>query len=183
MKIGPMHAPFIAQKIAIDMQRSKLVKMTQGLESVAHAAQVIVEADIHKEHTLEEAVNKLIDENEEQIDYYLADEKQLFWMMKRKLAPEHGVILDHEERYSDLAHQVHMALYDEDLINYDVAENKIKNIIYNAIDDYFKQRGSIEEAVSEKISHYKRKLIPGSEEYEMVYAKLLEEELSARGLK
>jgi len=183
MKIGPMHAPFISQKIAIDMQRSKLVKMTQGLESVAGAAQFVIEADIHKEHALEEAVNDLLDENEEQIDYYLADEKQLFWMMKRKLAPEHGVILDYEERYSDLAHQIHIKLYDDDLINYDVTENKIKNIIYDAIDSYFNQRGAIEDAVSEKIANYKRKLIPGSEEYEMVYAKLLEEELTSRGLK
>jgi len=183
MKIGPLHAQFIAQKIAIDMQRSNLVKMTQGLDSIAQAAQVLIEADIHKERELEEAVRELLEENEEQIDYYLADEKQLFWMMKKKLAPKYEMILDHEERYSNLAHLIHLALYDEDLINYDVTENKIKNVIHNSIDDYFKQRGSIEDAVGEKINHYKRKLIPGSEEYDMVYAKLLDEELSARGLK
>ena len=39
-----------------------------------------------------------------------------------------------------------------------------------------------EEAVIDKLKKYKRKLIYGTEEYEIVFSKLYEEELRKRGL-
>jgi hypothetical protein len=36
--------------------------------------------------------------------------------------------------------------------------------------------------VLERISHYKRKLIPGSEEYEIIFERMFEEELRKRGM-
>jgi len=40
----------------------------------------------------------------------------------------------------------------------------------------------IEDVVLEKISHYKRKLIPGTEEYDLIFERLYEEELRKRGM-
>ena len=42
-------------------------------------------------------------------------------MIKKKLAPEFGVILSYEDRYSDLSHKILDSLYEADLINYDVS--------------------------------------------------------------
>jgi hypothetical protein len=47
---------------------------------------------------------------------------------------------------------------------------------------YMKTYEEIEDIVIERIDNYKRKLIPGSEDYEIVYKKLYESELQNRGM-
>ena len=133
MKVSLKTVPHISNKIAIDLNKSGFVTMTKGLENVAHEAEKILIANIKQELALEEKVHDIVDDNEDQIEFYLADERQLFYMIKKKLAPEFGVILNYEERYSDIAHKILDELYEEDLIHFDVAENRIKNIIYNSM--------------------------------------------------
>lgn len=182
MKVSLTHVPHISTRIAVDLNRSGLVTMTHGLESVAKEAEGILVANVKKEMALEEKVKEIVSANEEQIDFYLADERQLFFMIKKKLAPQFGVILSYEERYSDIAHQILDALYEEDLIHYDVSENRIKNIIYDAITMFVADTSEIESAVYEKIKSYKRRLIPGTDEYEIMYEKLYKDELNRRGM-
>jgi len=182
MKVSLTHVPYIATKVAIELNRSGLVTMTEGLDPIAAVAQKILEENVKKEIALEERVNEIVDDNEEQIDFYLADERQLFFMIKKKLAEEFGVILSYEDRYSDVAHKVLDELYEEDLINYDVSENRIKNIIYDAITSFIADTGEIEDAVIDKLHTYKRKLIPGTDEYEILFEKHYNEELKKRGM-
>lgn len=182
MKVSLTHVPHIATRIAVDLNRSGLVTMTHGLERVSKEAEGILIANVKKEMALEEKVKEIVNANEEQIDFYLADERQLFFMIKKKLAPEFGVILSYEERYSDIAHQILDELYEEDLIHYDVSENRIKNVIYDAITASIADTGEIESAVYEKIKSYKRHLIPGTDEYEILYEKLYQDELHRRGM-
>jgi hypothetical protein len=182
MKVSLSHIPHIASRIAVDLTRSGLATMTHGLEATAHEAEIILIKNIQKEMALEEKVKEIVNANEEQIDYYLADERQLFFMIKKKLAPEFGVILSYEDRYSDIAHQILDQLYEEDLIHYDVSENRIKNIIYDAMTKFIADASEIENAVYEKIKSYKRRMIPGTDEYEILYEKLYKDELARRGM-
>jgi len=156
--------------------------MTKGLEPVTLEAQKVLEESVKKEMALEDKVNQYLEENEEEIEFMLADERQLFFMIKKKLAPEFGVILDYEERFSDLSHKILDELYEEDLIHFDVTENRIKNIIYNAITSFLADTSEIEDAVMDKIRSYKRKFIPGTDEFEILYEKLYREELMKRGM-
>lgn len=107
MKVSLSHIPHIASRIAVDLNRSGLVTMTQGLEAAAKEAEKILVENVKREMALEEKVNEIVNANEEQIDYYLADERQLFFMIKKKLAPDFDVILSYEDRYSNLLHKVH----------------------------------------------------------------------------
>lgn len=182
MKVTLSHIPHICNKIAIDLNRSGLVTMTHGLDATAAEAGKILNENVKREMALEEKVKEIVNANEEQIDFYLADERQLFFMIKKKLAPEYGVILSYEERYSDIAHKILDALYEEDLIRYDVSENRIKNIIYDAITSSIADNSEIENAVYEKIKSYKRRLIPGTDEYEILYEKLYKDEVLKRGM-
>ncbi len=182
MKVTLSHVPHISNKIAIDLNKSGLVMMTSGLEAVAKEAEKLLVTSVKQEAALEERVNEIVDANEEQIDFYLADERQLFWMIKKKLADEYGVILSYEERFSDLAHKILDALYEEDLINYDVSENRIKNIIYDAMTSFIADNSEIEQRVIDKIKSYKRELIPGTDEYNILYEKLYYEELQKKGM-
>jgi hypothetical protein len=182
MKVSLKTIPHISNKIAVDLAKSGVVTMTQGLERVAVEAQKVFEESVKKEMALEEKVNEYLEENEEEIEFMLADERQLFFMIKKKLAPQFDVILDYEERFSDLAHKILDELYEEDLIHFDVNENRIKNIIYNAITSFIADSSEIEDAVMTKIRSYKRQFIPGTDEFEILYEKLYREEMSKRGM-
>jgi len=182
MKISLKAIPHISNKIAIELNKSGVVTMTKGLEPVANEAQKILEEDVKKEIALEEKVNDICDDNEEEIEFMLADERQLFFMIKKKIAPEFGVILNYEERFSDVSHRILDELYEEDLIHFDVTENRIKNIIYSAITSFMADTSEIEDAVMDKIRSYKRKFIPGTDEFEILHEKLYREEMMKRGM-
>ncbi|MEN4046647.1 DUF507 family protein [Sulfurimonas sp. NWX367] len=182
MKISLKTIPHIANKIAVDLNKSGAVTMTKGLENVALEAQKVLEENVKQEMALEKKVDEICMDNEEEIEFMLADERQLFFMIKKKLAPEYGVILDYEERYSDISHKILDELYEEDLIHFEVTENRIKNIIYNAITSFIADASEIEDAVMDKIRSYKRKFIPGTDEFDILHEKLYREELMKKGM-
>ncbi|WOE70080.1 DUF507 family protein [Hydrogenimonas thermophila] len=182
MKLSSAHAPYIANKIGIDLANASFVEIIRGIEPVIEKAKEVIEKDVKNERALEERVNELIEEKEDEIEFMRADVRQLFWMIKKRLAPEYGVILNYEERYSDLSHKILNELWEEDLIDYSVSENQVRGVIFKAIEDYMKSFEQIEDVVLEKISHYKRKLIPGTEEYDLIFERLYEEELRKRGM-
>jgi hypothetical protein len=103
-------------------------------------------------------------------------------MIKKKLAPEFGVILNYEERYSDLSHKILDELYEEDLIHFDVTENRIKNIIYNAITSFIAESSQLDNAIMDKIKTYKKRYVPGTDEFDILYEKLYKEEMIKRGM-
>jgi len=182
MKISLKSIPHIASKISIDLNKSGVATMTRGLEPVAQEAEKILIHNVHQELALEDKAAEICDENEEEIEFMLADERQLFFMIKKKLAPDFGVILNYEERYSDIAHKILDELYEEDLIHFDVTENRIKNIIYNSITSFIAEASEIDDAVMDKIRTYKKKYIPGTDEFEILHEKLYREELLKRGM-
>lgn len=182
MKISLKSIPHIANKVAIDLNLSGMVTMTKGLEPVALEAEKILTDNTKKEIALEDKADKICEENEEEIDFMLVDERQLFFMIKKKLAPEFGVILNYEERYSDLSHKILDELYEEDLIHFEVTENRIKNIIYNSITSFIADSSEIEDAVMNKIRTYKKRYIPGTDEFDILHEKIYREELMKRGM-
>jgi len=182
MKISLKTIPHIANKIAIDLNKSGVVTMTKGLEAIAKEAQKILVYNVEQELALEEKVDKICEENEDEIEFNLVDERQLFFMIKKKLAPEFGVILNYEERYSDISHKILDELYEEDLIHFEVTENRIKNIIYNSITSFISEASELDDTVMDKIRTYKKKYIPGTDEFDILYEKLYREELTKRGM-
>ncbi len=182
MKIGKPHAPYIANKIAIDLLKSTFIKMSSGVEIVADAAKKLIEEDIMKEVSLEERVYEIMEENEDEMEFMQVDQRNMFWLIKKKLANEYGVILSYEDRYSDLSHKILDELIQNDLIEFRVSENMVKNVIFGSIENYLERFEDIEDKVIEKIKNYKRKLIPGSEEYDIVFEKLYQEELKKIGM-
>jgi hypothetical protein len=103
-------------------------------------------------------------------------------MTKKRLANDFGVILNNEDRFSDIAHKILDYLWEEDYVHFTVSDNQVKNLIFNAIETFLKGYEEADEVVFEKIKNYKRKLIPGTEEYDLVYQRLYEEELIRKGL-
>jgi uncharacterized protein len=182
MKIRLPHAPYIANKIAIDILNSGFITLKSGIEPIVKIAQDFIVDDIEKEMALEERVTEILDDNESDMEFMQVDRRNMFWLIKKKLAKEYNLILSYEDRYSDISHKILESLWKEDLIDYSVSENRVKNVIYTAMEKYFSSFEEVEEIVADKISNYKRKLIPGSAEYDLVFERLYEEELRKKGL-
>lgn len=182
MRLRLAHAPYIANKIAIDLANSGLVKVTKGLEALSKVCLDVIDADLELEAKVDAKVKSIVDANDDEIEFVHADRKQLFWMIKRKISAEEGLILEQEERFNSMAHKILDASWEEDLMDYDVSETRLKTIIVKSMLDFVKSQESIEKSIEEKVLHYKRPLVPGSEEYEIVMQKLYEEELKKRGM-
>lgn len=182
MKIRLPHAPYIANKIAIDILNCGFVTMLKGLEPIVKVAEDLIVADIKQESALEERVTEILEQNEDEMEFQRVDRRNMFWLIKKKLAREYGVILSYEDRYNEIAHKILETCWKNDLIEYNVTENRVKNVVYTAIETYVASFQSIEDEVAERIASYKRSLVPGSEEYDLIFEKLYEEELRRRGM-
>lgn len=182
MKLKLHHTPYISRRVTKDLINCEHVEIRREKNSIEKEIERILDEDIEREHKLDEKVAEVLENQENEIEYLNADYRQLFWMAKKRMANEFGVILSNEDRFSDIAHKVLDYLWEEDFIHYTCSDNKIKNIISDAIDEFIKGFDKADSVVHEKIKNYKRKLIPGTEDYDLVYNRLYEEELIRRGL-
>lgn len=182
MKIPVPHAPYIANKISLDLLNSGYATFTKGIEPVKACAQEIIEEDLEKERALEQRVEEILQENEDEMEFMQVDRRNMFWMIKKKIAKEYDVILSYEDRFSNVAHMILDKLWEKDLMDYSVTENQMKNVIYSAMESYIKNFEAVEQTVIDKIAGMKRKLIPGTDEYNAVFERLYREELQRKGM-
>ena len=90
--------------------------------------------------------------------------------------------MNYDDRYNDLAHLILDELYEEDLIHFDVTENRIKNIIYNSVTSFIAEASELDDAVMDKIRSYKKRYIPGTDEFDILHEKIYREEMMKRGM-
>lgn len=181
MKFKVSHAPYIGNKIAIDLANCNFVSLLHGLDGIVKVASELLTKNIQEELKIEEKAREIVEENSEEIEFMQADEYQLFWKVKRHIAQESDFELNFEDRYNKLSHNIMQELLDEDLIDFSVSEVMVKNIIFKAINSYSKAYSEIEDSIYDKISNYKRKIVFGSEEFDLIFDKLYEEELKKKG--
>jgi len=182
MRLKPQQTGYVATKIGIDLANAPFIRMPKGRDAVVEAVKKIIDENLKKERALDEKVKKIIDENYDEIEFQHADERQLFFMIKKRLAPEYGVIMNYDDRYNDLAHTILDELYENYLIEYDVNENQVKNVIFKAFKAFADAYDEIDDIVYEKIKNMEREVVPGSQDYELLYERLYQEELAKRGM-
>lgn len=180
MRLKMQHIQYISNKISIDLGHSQFITLFSPIQNIAQIASECLQEDIQKELGIEERVREILEERSDEIEDFGMDERELFRMCKRQLAKEENFSLSWDERCSDISHKILSKLHSH--IRFDASETIVKNIIYKAINDYSKIYEKAEEAVMEKLKKYKRKLSYGTEEYEIVFSKLYEEELRKKGL-
>ncbi len=182
MKIKLHHVDFVSRKLTRDLVNCPFLEIRKPKESIAEQISLILRQDIENEMALDERVSELLEAQESDIEFYQADYKQLFWMAKKRMANDYGVILSLDDRFSDISHKIVDLLWEEDYIHYTVDDNKVKNILIASLEAFVKGFEDADSAVHEKLKNYKRKLIAGTDEYDLVFQKLYEEELTRRGI-
>lgn len=182
MRLKLQHAPYIANKISIDLANSQYITMSVPIENITQSTLKCLQKEIQKELDIDEKVRNILEERSDEIEDFGMDERELFRMCKRQVAQEQNFYLSWDDRCSDISHTILGELVKQKEIAFSVSEIIVKNIIYKAINDYSRIYEKAEEGAHEKLKKYKRKIAYGTEEYEIVFSKLYEEELRKRGL-
>ena len=184
MLIKEAQVPFIARKVAIDLLNSGYVTFPKGMDNAIKEIEEIIMDDVLWEREIEEKTREILSEQEEENEFlfYDVDRREVFKLIKKKIAEEEGFNLNKTDRIDDLSHFLVKELWDKEFIDYDVRDGKIKNIIFNSIKSFLNREREARDEVFRKIENYKRPLVPGSEEYNLVFERLYEQELRKRGL-
>ena len=182
MRLKPHQTGYVASKIGIDLANAPFIKLLKGKDAVVEVCKRVIDENLAIEKKLDAKVEEMLRENEEEIEIQQVKEKELFFMIKKRLAPEYGVIMDYDERYNEVAHTILDELYENYLIDYNVNDNQVRNVIFKAFKAFANAYDEIDDIVYEKIKNMKKRYIPGSLEYELIYEKLYEEELRKRGM-
>ncbi len=182
MRLKSKQTGYVASKIAIDLANASFTTMPKGKEAVVEMCKKVIDENLDKEKALDAKVNDMMDDNIDEIEVQQVKERELFFMIKKRLAPEFGVIMNYDDRYNDVAHTILDELYENYLLEYEVNENQIKNVIFNSFKSFSAAYDEMDDLVYDKIKSMKKEYIPGSVEYELVYERLYEEELTRRGM-
>ena len=184
MLIKEAQVPFISRKIAYDLLNSGYVTFPKGIDSAINEIEEIIMDDVLWEREIEDKAREILSKQEEENEFlfYDVDRREVFKLIKKTIAEEEGFNIKRDERIDDLSLFLVKELWDKELIDYDVRDGKIKNIIFNSIMEFLNREKEARDEVFRKIENYKRPLIPGSEEYDLVFQRLYEQELRKRGL-
>ncbi len=182
MRLKSKQTGYVASKIGIDLANAPFISLPKGKDAVVKVCKDIIDKNLEIEKRLDRKVEELLLENEEEIEIQHVKERELFFMIKKRLAPEYGVIMNYNDRYNEISHTILDELYENYLIDYDVNDNQVRNVIFKAFKAFANAYDEIDNTVYEKIKKMKKEYIPGSIEYELIYERLYKEELQKRGM-
>jgi hypothetical protein len=182
MRLKAKQTGYVAAKIGIDLANASFVSMPKGKDAVVQACKKVIDANLEKEKKLDAKVEEMLDENYDEIEVQQVKERELFFMIKKRLAPEYGVIMNYDDRYNDVSHTILDELYENYLLEYEVNENQVRNVIFKAFKAFADSYDKIDDIVYEKIQKMEKEYVNGSVEYELIYERLYEEELKKRGM-
>ena len=69
MKLRLPHAPYIGNKIALDLSNCGFVNVLHGIEPISKIAQKFIEEDIKEEMRIEEKAREILEEKIEDIGF------------------------------------------------------------------------------------------------------------------
>ncbi len=182
MRLKSKQTGYVASKIGIDLANAPFISMPKGKDAVVKVCKDVIDNNLEKEKKLDAKVEEMLLENEDEIEIQHVKERELFFMIKKRLASEYGVIMNYDDRYNEVSHAILDELYENYLIEYDVNDNQIRNVIFKAFKTFSNAYDAMDTIVYDKIKKMKKEYIPGSVEYELVYERLYEEELKRRGM-
>ena len=106
MLIKEAQVPFIARKIAYDLLNSGYVTFPKGIDSAIKEIEEIILDDVLWEKEIEDKAREILAKQEEENEFlfYDVDRRELFKLIKKKIAEEEGFNLKKDERIDDLSH-------------------------------------------------------------------------------
>lgn len=83
MRMKLHHTPYIARRVSRDLVTCEFVEIRKTKDEITDEIEKILDIDIENEHDLDEKVGEILESQEENIEFYNADYRQLFWLTKK----------------------------------------------------------------------------------------------------
>ena len=114
MLIKEAQVPFLARRIAIDLLNSNLITFPKGMDAAIKEIEEIIADDVAWEREIEEKAREILLQKEEEDGYafYDVDRREVFKLIKSKIAEEEGFFLKKDERVDDLSFYIVKELWD-----------------------------------------------------------------------
>lgn len=95
-------------------------------------------------------------------------------------APEATTVVSKlsREKVNHLSHVIARSLSEDDLIEFHDDANEIRLVVLRVIQSELKRDSDIDHVVRKKIEGHRRPILDGSREYDILYKKYFEEEIS-----
>ena len=181
MKIKLHQTGYISSKIVIDLANISYISLLKEMNYIIEVVKNIIDENLNQEISLDKKVYEILEDYIDEIESNNVRERELFFMIKKRLAKEYNIIMDNNDRYNDLSHSILTELYENYLIEYSINENKVKNIILNSFISFLKIYDELGDKIYNKIKSMKKEYIIGSPEYDLLHERLYEDELKKLG--
>ena len=86
MRLKENQTQYVATKIGIDLANAPFIKMPKGKDAVVGAIKTLIDENLKSERALDDKVKKILEENDDEIEFQHANERQLFFMIKNHLS-------------------------------------------------------------------------------------------------
>ena len=92
MRLRLHQTTYLSRRITRDLITCDFIEARKDKPSIEEQVERILDEDIIKEQSLDERVEEILDAQTDEIEYLNADRRQLFWMTKKRLANDFGVL-------------------------------------------------------------------------------------------
>ena len=132
--------------------------------------------------------NMLLAKYEREMDKTQIDSHKMFLMIKKKIVRERNLILQGDptlspdDKVNHLAHLVQQGLNKDDDVDMKGDGTALLAMIKQVLTTEAQQEEAIRELVKKRLASYKRNILEGTAEWDLLYQKTLTEMLTKKGL-
>ena len=178
----------LARQIGERLLTEGLVYFTQRHDLLFSKIESYLTAAFDIEVRVNNEAKELLEKYEREMDKSQIDSHKMFLMIKKKLIRERNLILQSDptltpaDKINHLAHLVQQGLNQDPDVDMKGDGNALLSRIKEILAMEMNQEEAIRELVRKRLSSYKRTILEGTPEWDLLYQKTLSEMLNKKGL-
>jgi hypothetical protein len=178
----------LARQIGEHLLQAGLVYFTQRHDLLFAKIESYLTAAFEIETSVNNEAKELLEKYEREMDKSQIDSHKMFLMIKKKLVRERNLILQSDptlspdDKINHLAHLIQQGLNRDDDVDMKGDGTALLSMIKQVLTMEMQQEEAIRELVRKRLSSYKRTILEGTDEWDLLYQKTLTEMLNKKGL-
>ena len=178
----------LARQIGERLLNSGLVYFTQRHDLLFARIESYLTGAFEIETRINNEAKELLAKYEREMDKSQIDSHKMFLMIKKKLIRERNLILQGDptltpdDKINHLAHLIQQGLNHDEDVDMKGEGAALLSAIKQVLIMEMQQEEAIRELVKKRLSSYKRNILEGTPEWDLLYQKTLAEMLNKKGL-
>ncbi|MBI3359274.1 MAG: DUF507 family protein [Nitrospirae bacterium] len=186
MVISKYHT--LARQIGERLLNDGLVYFTQRHELLFAKIESFLTVAFDIETSINNEAKALLAKYEQEMDKSQIDSHKMFLMIKKKLIRERNLILQSDptitpdDKINHLAHLIQQGLDRDPDVDMKADGVALLSTIKHVLTMEMQQEEAIREIVKKRLASYKRNILEGTDEWDLLYQKTLAEMMNKKGL-